>query len=198
MTDNIVILRADRHRRMPWKNGGGVTTEIWAEPEGANLDSFDWRLSMADVSADGPFSRFPGIDRTLAVLSGEGIALEVEDGPTLIAGRDGTPVAFPGDVRVHGRLLRGPIRDLNLMTRRGRLVASMRRVEPRQGMALTLDASVSSLICQGAGVSIAIGEETHVLAPNDVLLRRGGGPSITQLVASGDGAALYIIEIDPI
>ena len=198
MSDSIVVLRADRHRRMPWKNGGGVTTEIWAEPEGSNLDTFEWRLSMADVTADGPFSIFPGVDRTLAVLSGEGIALELKQGGNLVAGPDGTPVAFPGDVRVHGRLLRGPIRDLNLMTRRGRLVASMRRVEPRQGMALTLDASVSSLICQGAGVSIAIGEETHVLAPNDVLLRRGGGPSITQLVASGDGAALYIIEIDPI
>ncbi|MDP1908248.1 MAG: HutD family protein, partial [Hyphomicrobium sp.] len=41
------ILRAKDYRRMPWKNGGGETTEIAISPEGAALDSFDWRVSMA-------------------------------------------------------------------------------------------------------------------------------------------------------
>ncbi|MBV9975040.1 MAG: HutD family protein, partial [Hyphomicrobiales bacterium] len=59
------VLRAGQHRRMPWKNGGGETTEIIASPEGAGLDEFDWRISMARVATDGPFSRFAGVDRTL-------------------------------------------------------------------------------------------------------------------------------------
>ena len=50
---------------MPWKNGGGETAEIAVSPPGAALDDFDWRLSMARVETDGPFSAFPGIDRTL-------------------------------------------------------------------------------------------------------------------------------------
>ncbi|EGD04024.1 hypothetical protein B1M_13530, partial [Burkholderia sp. TJI49] len=45
----------------PWKNGGGVTREIAAFPPGAALDAFAWRVSVADVGAAGPFSRFDGI-----------------------------------------------------------------------------------------------------------------------------------------
>ena len=66
------ILRAESYRRMPWKNGGGETTEIAVSPEGAGLDDFDWRVSMARVESSGPFSLFAGIDRTLAILEGEG------------------------------------------------------------------------------------------------------------------------------
>ena len=66
------VLRAENYRRMPWKNGGGETTEIAVFPAGAGLDDFDWRVSMARVESSGPFSVFPGIDRTLAILEGEG------------------------------------------------------------------------------------------------------------------------------
>ena len=70
------ILRAENYRRMRWKNGGGETAEIAVFPEGAGLDEFDWRISMARVEAGGPFSRFPGVDRTLSILEGEGMVLE--------------------------------------------------------------------------------------------------------------------------
>ncbi|RUU10282.1 HutD family protein, partial [Mesorhizobium sp. M7A.T.Ca.TU.009.01.3.2] len=75
------ILRAAEYRSMPWKNGGGVTTEIAVSPSGAGLDDFDWRVSMARVELSGPFSQFAGIDRTLAVLEGEGIVLEIASHP---------------------------------------------------------------------------------------------------------------------
>ena len=72
------LLRNADHRRMPWKNGGGETVEVIVHPEGASLSDFGWRVSMASVASDGPFSVFPGIDRTLAVLSGNGMALSIE------------------------------------------------------------------------------------------------------------------------
>ena len=75
------LLRARNHRRMPWKNGGGVTTEIAVFPANAGLEDFEWRLSMATVASDGPFSLFAGIDRTLAVLEGEGLVLASRAGP---------------------------------------------------------------------------------------------------------------------
>ncbi len=74
MTTQCVLSPAD-YRRMPWKNGGGHTTEIAAFPAGAGLASFVWRVSIADVLQDGPFSPFPGIDRTLVLLEGEGMRL---------------------------------------------------------------------------------------------------------------------------
>ena len=67
------ILRAANYKVMPWKNGLGSTTEIAIFPANAKLDDFDWRVSMAQVTSDGPFSSFPGIDRTLLVIDGAGI-----------------------------------------------------------------------------------------------------------------------------
>lgn len=113
------ILRAATLRPVPWKNGGGVTTEYAVHPVGAGFDDFDWRISRANVASDGPFSRFPGIDRTLTVLSGAGIVLYFADRAVRLTPRD-PPFTFPGDVAVTGTLIDGPIDDLNIMTRRGR------------------------------------------------------------------------------
>jgi len=41
---------------MTWKNGGGVTREIICQPLGAGMDDFDWRVSIAHIASDGPFS----------------------------------------------------------------------------------------------------------------------------------------------
>ncbi|MGO6905167.1 HutD family protein, partial [Rhizobium ruizarguesonis] len=71
------ILRAGDYKRMPWKNGKGETVEIAVFPPDASINDFDWRVSMATVAEDGPFSIFPGIDRTLAILDGNGMVLDV-------------------------------------------------------------------------------------------------------------------------
>ncbi len=52
----------------PWKNGGGVTREIVCQPPGAGLAAFDWRVSIATIASDGPFSLFAGIDRVITLL----------------------------------------------------------------------------------------------------------------------------------
>lgn len=119
---------ASDFRRMPWKNGRGETIEIARYPEGADLDSFDWRISMASVVEDGPFSRFPGIDRSLAVLSGTGLALHVEGQEERVLSIGSEPLAFPADIPTSSRLVQDPITDLNLMTRRNRYTHRMAQV----------------------------------------------------------------------
>ncbi|MDN3711112.1 HutD family protein [Paracoccus cavernae] len=74
----MIILRAEDHRRMPWKNGKGVTIAIAIHPADASVENFDWRLSTATVDSDGPFSVFEGIERSLSVLTGDGLVLSVE------------------------------------------------------------------------------------------------------------------------
>lgn len=113
---------------MPWKNGGGVTLEIATDPVEADLDSFLWRLSLAHVSRDGPFSRFAGVDRTLTVLSGEGMDLFMPGTETQRLTRDSPPFAFSGDFAVDAALIDGRIEDFNVMSRRGR---ASHRVERR-------------------------------------------------------------------
>ena len=113
------IFKAANHRRMPWKNGGGETAEIAVFPEGADLAEFGWRVSMATVASDGPFSTFAGIDRTLSILTGAGMALDIGDRPTVLLTPSSEPLAFPADVPTVARLTSGVITDLNVMTHRG-------------------------------------------------------------------------------
>jgi environmental stress-induced protein Ves len=114
------ILRATQYRCMPWKNGGGETREIAVYPDGAPLDAFDWRISLATVASDGPFSRFEGITRTLTVLQGAGIRLSVGDEPVRVLSAASDPCTFDAGMPTSATLLDGPIVDLNVMTRRGR------------------------------------------------------------------------------
>ena len=100
--------------RQPWKNGKGETVELArADRDGGLL----WRLSMATVAEDGPFSIFPGIERNLTVLQGAGFRL-VGDGidlPCLPL----SPAAFPGDVAVQAIQTGGAVStDFNVMTAR--------------------------------------------------------------------------------
>jgi len=64
----------------PWKNGAGLTREIAVGPVDANFADFDWRISVAEIARDAPFSAFPGIDRCIVLLQGRGMQLRSEDG----------------------------------------------------------------------------------------------------------------------
>jgi environmental stress-induced protein Ves len=104
------------YRRVRWKNGLGWTTEIAVDPlEG----EWDWRISIATVDADSEFSCFHGIDRSLLVLEGAGMVLDVAGQGTWTLVADGPPLAFSGDVATSSRLIAGSTRDFNVMTRRG-------------------------------------------------------------------------------
>jgi environmental stress-induced protein Ves len=122
------ILRANEHREMPWKIGGGSTIEVAIEPPGASLDAFDWRISLARVAADGPFSRFAGIDRTIAVAEGHGLTFNVEGLPPFTMTLDSKPFAFKGEDQVSAAPVDGETLDLNVMTRRGVFAHHMRKV----------------------------------------------------------------------
>ncbi len=75
----VVRFALDAIAPTPWKNGGGTTREIAVRPPGAGMDAFAWRVSVADIVADGPFSAFPGIDRQIALLDGAGVHLQAHD-----------------------------------------------------------------------------------------------------------------------
>lgn len=111
----------------PWKNGGGVTREIAAWPEGSGLEDFDWRISTAEVRGPGAFSLFPGVDRSLTVLSGA-LSLSFAGGKVAFLDPTSQPYAFPGDAACHGAPLGGRVLDLNVMWRRGRCAATVERM----------------------------------------------------------------------
>ena len=109
----------------PWKNGGGATREIACWPAGTGLDSFDWRFSVATIAADGAFSVFAGIDRSITLLSGDGVLLHGEHG-THRLDQPLVPFAFAGETPIRATLLGGASEDFNVMTRRGRCRADVK------------------------------------------------------------------------
>ncbi|WP_327134779.1 HutD family protein [Streptomyces sp. NBC_01343] len=120
--NELRILRAGDREAVAWKNGGGVTREIAAWPEGASTADFGWRISLAEVAADGPFSAFPGVDRTLTLAEGAGMDLTVAGARRLVDERC-APQDFPGDVPTDCRLIDGPVVNFNVMYRRDRVRA---------------------------------------------------------------------------
>lgn len=114
--------------RQRWQNDGGWTREI-ARGGG---EAWDWRISVADVEGDGPFSRFPGIERELLIVSGDGVALDFADGRRYRLTPQQPHLRFAGEAVIHSRLLGGAVRDFNLMWRRDRIDARLQAL-PLQG-----------------------------------------------------------------
>lgn len=156
----------------PWKNGGGTTTEIAASPEGAGFDDFDWRLSVADVGSDGPFSLFPRIDRTLTLIEGKGLAMQIEGRAPVTLTTASPPLAFPGDVPVNATLVDGAIRDFNVMTRRGRYSHKVTRHDLKAGPATLSGEGLTILVSLGSG-SLLLGGATADMAFGDVVFTEG-------------------------
>ncbi|WP_326706366.1 HutD family protein [Streptomyces cyaneofuscatus] len=176
------ILRAADRTPAPWKNGGGLTREVVTAPAGT--DGFDWRVSLADVTADGPFSLFPGIDRTLTVVEGAGMDLVV-GGEHHIVDEPLWPHDFPGDRPTDGFLLSGPVVNLNVMYRRGRTRAetavvcgTVRLMAPPGGAVLALSLDDGALL-GGAVLDGAELDGTDIrLDRYDAVLAEGGSPGV--------------------
>ena len=159
--------------RRPWKNGGGETRELAVAPPGAGLDDFDWRISCAQVASGGPFSAFPGVDRSLAVLDGAGLRLDFAGSEALELGVDCAPLVFAGEAAVNAELLDGPVGDFNLMTRRARWAHQLQRLCLHGERALAADADLTLIYCvTGIGLDcwLADGRELRLAAGEGVLL----------------------------
>ncbi|MFT4150844.1 MAG: HutD family protein [Paracoccaceae bacterium] len=106
------LTRAD-YRVMPWANGRGQTVEMIRVDGPAGML---WRLSLASVVEDGPFSIFPGIARNLTVLTGPGFDL-LGKGIRLRADPL-VPVAFSGEAGLRAAGVTAASEDFNVMTAR--------------------------------------------------------------------------------
>jgi len=164
------ILRANNYRRMRWKNGGGETTEIIVSPDGASLETFDWRVSMAHVATDGPFSLFPGIDRTIAVLDGNGIRLRVDGIGEMALTKERAPFAFPADAGAGADLIDGPIHDLNVMSRRGVVRHTLSRAVMGEPTRIAASGDAVLVLVQGGGARIEAGAIRDTLSDGDSVL----------------------------
>ncbi|MEJ6518148.1 HutD family protein [Shewanella bicestrii] len=134
MNPNIQIIRNEECESSLWKNGGGSTKQLLIWPKGANLSNFDFRISIATISSDGPFSLFHGIDRQLCILEGEGVKLHIKgndlgQSDEIVLRPNDPPFCFSGETQIESKLLDNQILDFNVMTRRGNYTARIERIE---------------------------------------------------------------------
>lgn len=141
----VRILRAAQQPATPWRNGGGLTRELAVHPPGSDLTRFDWRVSIAEIRAAGPFSHFPGIERRMAVLEGR-LSLSIGEDRPLIATPQTPPLAFPGEVAVFAEPCGGAVTDLNVMTRRGRFESRLGSCAAAPPGQLTLAAGTTVIL----------------------------------------------------
>jgi environmental stress-induced protein Ves len=154
------VQRIAEHRAMPWANGIGTSYEVASDRDAS--DHWSWRIAIAPVVQDGPFSPLAGVDRELVVIEGNGMVLDV-DGKSLEC-LPGQVVQFSGDATTFARLVDGPVVDLGLMTVRGSVSGTMNVAHP--GDVVQCDVLVSN------GQSVfedAIGHR-YMLEANDALL----------------------------
>lgn len=192
------VLRWSAYLSMPWKNGGGMTREVASgtvqTPPASSgpADGYDWRVSVADVDAGGPFSPFPGIDRVITLVEGEGMVLTVDGTPHLVEPL--SPFAFSGDAATDCRLEAGAVRDMNVMTRRGRATGQVQivTIAAAQGAELTCAAGETLLVMpttEGVTVGGPDGRET-ALGRLDCV--RHEGPAALSLRGDGTVAEIRI------
>ena len=182
-------------RRMPWKNGGGTTLELAVEPPGATLDTgFAWRLSSAEVAASGPFSPFPGMERTLLLLAGDGFRLDFGGHDAATLDRPLEPVRFSGDWPVQADLLGGPCVDFNLMADPARCRARLEVLRFGGSRRLLLDARTVLLF--GAGGVVSVPALDLHLGQGHLLRIEGGTGDLALVPGYGGGTALIVVKVD--
>jgi hypothetical protein len=189
--DDLSILRARDRREMPWKNGGGLTSEVIVAPAGASFDTFDWRISIATIQINGPFSELPGIDRRLVLLEGL-LALRIQDQAPIELSPNGPPVTFAGELPAYAELIAGPVTDLNVMTRRGRFRSHI-EAHTLSAPVTVHNNEVSTVLIATELVDIEYQGLEHKLQPRDAVVLRGA--SAARLASRAAPAIFYVIEI---
>jgi uncharacterized protein len=161
------IARMSDLKTAPWKNGGGVTREIAVCRSG---DQLAWRLSMADVACDGPFSRFEGLVRILTVVEGNGMDLISAEGSQ--AAVYGLPVRFDGALGIESKLREGPLRDLNLMFNPMQCEGAVTLIKGPHDQVLSASAKLSCAVFALRGAA-QINNAIRLSAGDTMLLDKG-------------------------
>lgn len=201
MPDRLRLLPAHEYRRERWRNGLGWTREIHrqpaleAKPDGDNhatpsADDWLWRLSIAEVEQDAAFSAFPGIDRELVLLRGNGMRLRFDDGETVLLDPPHGRHRFSGERPLRGEPIDGPTHDFNVMWCRDRIDAAVWHrplvglmvlfVEPGEHWAIHVLAGQAQ-VASAADRSSAAAADTFLLSADETRSRfvlEGGGEAL--------------------
>lgn len=180
----VRLIQADCVPPQPWRNGGGITRELLRLPEDAA--TWELRISLADIEADGPFSAFPGIDRHFAVIGGAGVRLQFRH-RVHAAVRGDPPIAFDGAEAPDCHVTDGVTQDLNVMADRRAGMAGLVRAET--GVPWEAPADVARGLFAADAVRLSRGGTDTYSLPARTLLWCDGGDGQPWTIEPGATAA---------
>jgi len=183
------IIRAESYVAAPWKNGLGTTREILCHPDGAA--NFLYRLSIAEVTQSCEFSAFPGYDRTIMLLAGDGFGLRFADGRMHDLTTVHAPYPFDGGAPVSCTVADGPSQDLNLMVRRGAATAEC-SVKEIAGRVVLPPLPVHLIVALADGITVCVNGRTAELGRWDtVRIESADAPADEIICTSASTAPLF-------
>lgn len=186
------LIRFEDVAAVPWKNGGGTTRELAVHPPGAGFADFHWRVSVADVGESGPFSAFPGIERIILLLDGDGMDLRFDGGLHALT-QPLVPFRFRGEDEVHARLAGSASRDFNFMFRRDIVEGQLAVWREARSIDCTADDSFL-LFCAVGRWDVALpGGARHEIGARDTLTGECPAGRI-EAVPLEPGSALIAIQ----
>lgn len=148
-----VPLDPARYRRLPWKNGAGVSIDIaW--------DGDTWRFGRTPIPVPGPFSDYTGNERLQVLVAGRGLVLATPDGEIDVR-QPFRPVRFAGETPIVSRLEAGPVEVVNLIGVRDRVRLDL--VVLRAGERRLLGAGRHIAYCAAGPATVRLGDELHDL-----------------------------------
>ena len=162
----LQLISPNQWQTQAWKNGGGITHQLARSDDSLGMR---WRVSIAEVASDGPFSRFEQTDRIIMLLQGEGFCLHGAAEQAVVLDKDLVPFAFAGETTIECTLINGPVRDFNLMTRRADVKASLQVLSVTEPLSLTL-ASESLLYLASGELQVSFKEQSYQLDAGQSLL----------------------------
>lgn len=190
--DAARVIAAADYQRERWRNGAGWTRQVHAQASADPAHAWDWRLSIAEIEADAPFSVFPGVERELVLLQGEGLRLRFEDGATHTLLPPHDRLRFAGERALVGELVDGPTLDFNLMWRRDAVDAQLWHRPLVGSLAVFVDPGTTWALHQLSGQArFEAGSGLPPLQPGDTALLPGGDARHRHLL-DGGGELLVI------
>ena len=154
------IYSPEDFQTLPWRNGLGSTVELISEILEGH-EAFSWRLSIASVANDGPFSDFSGYDRTLLLLEGAGITLNNPNGGSIELNSPLDCAHFKGEDLINASLHDGPIKDFNVMTLRSICSSSVTAINEKSEPLIQINAE-KLLVYSLKPIKIQIGLEPSI------------------------------------
>ncbi|EGM76716.1 hypothetical protein Rhein_3212 [Rheinheimera sp. A13L] len=162
----LQLISPNQWQTQVWKNGGGITHQLARSDDNIGMR---WRVSIAEVASDGPFSRFEQTDRIIMLLQGNGFCFHGAEDQPVVLDQVLLPFAFAGETTIECTLINGPVRDFNLMTRRADVKASLQVLSVTEALSLAL-VQESMLYLASGQLHVSFKEQSYQLDAGQSLL----------------------------